>query len=185
MCEQIKVLYGDPACDECLEAGLDFMPLHCVDPEFANSCYFSQESCQRNWEFVACSVTKTVFVPSPEVNTRWCCHPPITRLTCSFPLFVLLRMFKTNPLWILFWWNLHRSLWDTEENNLKHLSGSLAQTSRVKLMLHESYKQRCHDVYLRLILTLSPGKKFPRGQWPPQLSPVMSLHRRWCLPSLA
>lgn len=42
-----KVLAGDPGCDGGLEPGLDFMPLPCVDPGFANSYYFSQESCQK------------------------------------------------------------------------------------------------------------------------------------------
>lgn len=35
-----------------IEAGLDFLPLSFVDPGFANSYYFSQESCQRDWESV-------------------------------------------------------------------------------------------------------------------------------------
>ena len=144
-----KVLAGDPGCDGGLEPSRGFMPLPCVDRGFADSHYFSQESCQRDWEPVACSVMKTVSVPSPEVNTRWCCHPLIARLACSFTLFLLLRLFKTSPLRILCWWSLPRSVWDTEKDKIKCLSGSLAQTSRVKPMLHESCKQRCHDVYLK------------------------------------
>lgn len=77
-----------------MEPGLDFMPLSCVNPVFANSYYFSQESCQRDSESVAlfseenslCSFSRSehkMVLPSTDFQ------PP-----CNFTLLLILGMLK-------------------------------------------------------------------------------------------
>lgn len=161
---------GKPWDDGGFEPGRDFMPLPCVSPVFANSSYFSQESCQSGQESVASSGTKTVSFPSPEVNTRWCCHPPIDSFMCNSFYFsvclkrALLESFVDETCQKVSVLPKDKSSPRTRARTSSNIPlAPWLKTSWIKHTLHESCKRDAVIYLSRTPVISHPGEKIPQG----------------------